>query len=151
MNEIVELKDLVTRDGGEIRFNLNETLLSSDYSFDEVEFNIMTYYGVEWRSSGWLSTSVRSLRSEFVWQKERRSFGNSRFPDASSFFFLFSFFSLIRLTDERRESFLRFSLERPEEAGINARWLLTKMVATLPGNESVERPMFPLCFFNASI
>ena len=47
MNEIVELKDLVTRDGGEIRFNLNETLLSSDYSFDEVEFNIMTYYGVE--------------------------------------------------------------------------------------------------------
>ena len=46
MNENVELKDLVSPRAGEIRFNLNETLLSSDYSFDEVEFNIMTYYGV---------------------------------------------------------------------------------------------------------
>lgn len=42
MSEIFELKDLVC--SGEIRFKMNETFLSNDYSFDEVEFHIMTYY-----------------------------------------------------------------------------------------------------------
>lgn len=83
MSEIFELKDLVR--SGEIRFKMNETFLSNDYSFDEVEFHIMTYYSGN--KDHWLafdSGKKRSVRltkrnRERQREKVRRSPASRRF------------------------------------------------------------------------
>lgn len=85
-SEIFELKYLVC--SREIRFKMNETFLSNDYSFDEVEFHIMTYYSGN--KDHWLAFDSGKKRSVRLTKgtergRERESWKVSSF---TTFYFL---------------------------------------------------------------